>query len=134
MGRPMIALVIILAALGGVAAGLAWLLEPPTPPRQAPRAERLYVTYCASCHGADGRGSWWAWLFLLRPGNLADPDAMARHSDQYLFELLKQGGAPLGRPGMPGFGFLPDEDLRALVAYVRALARGPRGADAGPAR
>jgi mono/diheme cytochrome c family protein len=69
----------------------------------------------------DGQGSWRATLFLIRPGNLTGPDV--RHdSDQYLFDIIKNGGAPIGRPGMPAFGSqLRESDIRALVDYIRRL-------------
>jgi mono/diheme cytochrome c family protein len=122
-----LALVAALAAIGLFAGGLAWLLDTPRPPRDASRGERLYYAYCVTCHGPDGRGSWRAWLFLIRPGDLRDPARMRSHSDRYLFDLIKHGGAPLGRPGMPGFGFhLSDAEIEALVRYLRELSEGAR--------
>jgi mono/diheme cytochrome c family protein len=57
---------------------------------------------------------------------------MSGHTDQYLFDILKHGGAPLGRPGMPAFGAsLKDDDLRAVVAYVRSLSRPATARPAG---
>ncbi len=129
MRRPVIALVVVLAALGLFAGGLAWLLETPEPPAGASRGVRLYYAYCVTCHGTDGRGSWRATLFLLRPGDLT---RVGGESDRYLADIIKHGGAPLGRPGMPAFGFLPDEDIQALVAYVQSLGGG--SARAGTAR
>jgi mono/diheme cytochrome c family protein len=120
--RPLIALAAGLAAIGLFTGGLAWLLDTPGARPGAGRGERLYIVYCAHCHGEDGRGSWRAALFLIRPGNLTDRARMAQHSDQYLFDIIKHGGAPIGRPGMPGFEHLSDEDLAALVRYVRTLA------------
>ncbi len=122
--RPFVALAAALAALGLFAGGLAWLLDPPRPPAGASRGQRLYYAYCVTCHGEDGRGSWRAALFVIRPGDLSDAARMSQHSDQYLFDITKHGGAPLGRPGMPAFGFhLSDEDIEALVRHVRTLAR-----------
>lgn len=126
MRRSLVALVIALAAIGALAGGLAWLLDAPKPSPGAPRAERLYVTLCATCHGADGRGTWRATLFLIRPGNLADGARLGQRSDQYLFDIIKNGGAPIGRPGMPAFGAdLSEDEIRELVAYVRELSRAP---------
>jgi cytochrome c5 len=52
---------------------------------------------------------------------------MATHSDQYLFDIVKHGGAPLGRPGMPAFGYhMSDDDLRALVTHLRTLPTAAR--------
>jgi mono/diheme cytochrome c family protein len=47
---------------------------------------------------------------------------MSSHTDRYLFDVIKHGGSPLGRPGMPAFGYhLSDADIEALVAYLRTL-------------
>jgi mono/diheme cytochrome c family protein len=126
MRRPLVALAVAIAVIGGFTGGLAWLLTDPRPPAGASRDERLYYAYCVQCHGRDGRGSWRAALFLLRPGNLADGERMASHTDQYLFEIIKHGGSPVGRPGMPAFGYhLSDEDIRTLVVYLRTLPTKP---------
>ena len=126
MRRPLLVLAVAVAAIGVLAGGLAWLLDTPKPSPGAPPAARLWAGLCATCHGADGRGSWRAALFLVRPGDLTDRAAVGAQSDQYLFDLIKHGGAPIGRPGMPAFGAsVSDDDVRALVAYVRGLARAP---------
>ena len=123
MRRPLLALAVVITAIGAFTGGLAWLLDTPKPPRGAPKVERLYLGLCATCHGADGQGSWRAALFLVRPGKLSDVAALDRRSDQYLFDLIKNGGAPIGRPGMPAFGStLTESDIKGLVAYVRTLS------------
>ena len=123
MRRPLIALAVAIAAVGFLTGGLAWLLDTPRPPAGADRAERLFYAFCASCHGVDGRGSWRAALFLVRPGDLTDPKPITARSDQYLFDIVKHGGSPIGRPGMPAFGStLSDEDITLLVQYVRTRA------------
>jgi mono/diheme cytochrome c family protein len=106
-------------ALGSV---LALLFLPHPVPRSAAPAQRLYLTYCAECHGANGHGSWRATLFLLRPSDLGDARTLAGVPDEYVFQLIKTGGATIGKPGMPAFGFrLSDEKIWDLVRYVRAL-------------
>jgi len=124
MRRPLLALVVVLAAIGAFTGGLAWLLDTPKPRAGAPKAERLYLGLCATCHGPDGRGSWRAALFLVRPGKLHDAATIEQRSDQYLFDIIKHGGAPIGRPGMPAFGStLSDQEIAELVGYVRGLSR-----------
>lgn len=122
MRRALLVLALALAGVGLFAGGLAWVLNDPRPPASASRSERLYVAFCAGCHGLDGRGSWRAALFLIRPGDLtAGPQP-----DQYVFDIIKHGGASIGRPGMPAFGAqLSDDDIRALVEYLATL-RGRR--------
>jgi len=125
MRRPFVALLVVLVVIGAFTGGLAWLLDTPRPPSGATKGQRLYLGLCATCHGPDGRGSWRAALFLVRPGNLADAAAMDRRSDNYLFDLIKHGGAPIGRPGMPAFGStISDDEIGEVVRYVRTLARG----------
>jgi len=117
--RALLVLAVALAGIGLFTGGLAWLLNDPKPRPGASRGERLYVSFCAGCHGVDGRGSWRAALFLIRPGDLT---AGAAEPERYVFDLIKHGGASIGRPGMPAFGAqLSDEDIRELVAYVRGL-------------
>jgi len=117
--RALLVLALALGGLGLLAGGLAWVLNDPRPPAGASRGERLYVSYCAGCHGVDGRGSWRAALFLVRPGDLA---TTAAQPDTYVFDIIKHGGASIGRPGMPAFGAqLSDDDIRALVASLRTL-------------
>lgn len=109
----------LLLLLGSVAAML-WLPHPV--PRTAAPAQKTYLAHCASCHGADGRGSWRAALFLTHPGDLTHRDRMAALSDEYLFNLIKHGGATIGKPGMPAFGFhLPDDQIRELIIYLRTF-------------
>lgn len=115
-----------LALAGAAAAAGAWLLAPAPPPAGATRGALLYAGLCTACHGADGRGSWRSAITLIRPGNLADRERMSAHGDAYLFDLIKHGGAPIGRPGMPAFGAtVTDEGIRALVAHLRTLGAAP---------
>ena len=122
MRRALLVLALALAGVGLFAGGLAWVLNDPRPPAGASRGERLYVSFCAGCHGLDGRGSWRAALFLIRPGDLT---GSTDQPDQYVFDVIKHGGAAIGRPGMPAFGAqLSDDDIRTLVAYLKTLRGG----------
>jgi mono/diheme cytochrome c family protein len=113
IGGPSVALLI-----GTV---LALFFLPYPIPKTATPAQRLYFTYCAECHGSDGRGSWRAAFLLVRPGDLTKSGTL---SDEYLFGLVRDGGAPIGKPGMPAFGYhLTDEQIRQVLQYVRRLSR-----------
>ncbi len=113
-----------LLLLGGSVLALLFLPHPV--PKTATPVQRAFLTHCATCHGANGRGSWRATIFFIRPGDLTDRRAMAQLPDDYIFSLIKNGGATIGKPGMPAFGYhLSDPEIRALVAYVRTLAAAP---------
>jgi mono/diheme cytochrome c family protein len=123
-----------LALLVVAGAGAALLASPTRPAPPGPEPGRtLYQTHCATCHGADGRGGTWrARLVLLRPGNLASPET-ATLPDQYLVDIIRHGGANFGKPGMPSFGFALDEnEIRALVVYLRMLPPPPPAPRARP--
>ena len=116
-------LIIVGPALFMLLAGLAAMLVFPYPvPKRATPAQRLYLSNCATCHGASGAGSWRATIFLMRPSNLSDSRLIDGLTDEYLYLVIKNGGAPLGKPGMPAFGFhLRDDEIRELIGYLRAL-------------
>jgi high-affinity iron transporter len=72
---------------------------------------RLYERDCAGCHGAMGDAG---------GTDLGDPATLARHTDGDLERLIRHG---VPGSGMPGTGEgLSAEELRGLVAHVRALA------------
>jgi mono/diheme cytochrome c family protein len=118
-------LLVILAPTLLLMAGsvLALIFLPHPVPKTATAVQRAYLTRCAGCHGANGRGSWRATIFFIQPGDLTDHEAMGGLSDDYLFGLIKNGGATIGKPGMPAFGYhLSDPEIRALVAHLRTLS------------
>ncbi|MBO0711732.1 MAG: cytochrome c, partial [Acetobacteraceae bacterium] len=82
----------------------------------------LYPRYCASCHGASGRGDGPAAKGLaLLPADLTLPHLFA-HSDGELFWRLSQGfPGPHGGVAMPGFrSSLSDAELWDLIDFLRA--------------
>lgn len=88
----------------------------------------LYVTHCASCHGArlEGQPNW----RRRRPdGVLPAPphDATGHtwhHPDGVLFRITKDGGRGAGSSmpsGMPGFGAaMTDRQIWAVLAYIKS--------------
>ena len=80
-------------------------------PAVDPNISRLFATSCGWCHQAGGRAAG-------RGPKLAGTDK----SDEFIIHQIKQGKPP----GMPAFGkSFNDEQIRAIVAYIRALSETP---------
>jgi cytochrome c oxidase cbb3-type subunit III len=74
-------------------------------------ARQIFESTCAACHGLDGRGG-------ERGPNISTRPQVVQLSDRELGEILRQG-----RPaaGMPPFAALGNNNLKALLSYVRFL-------------
>ena len=107
--------------------GLAWLaLATPSHADDASSAtledgENLFNENCAACHQEDGIGE---------PGvapSLTNPELLSIASDKFLEATVRDGRVDTG---MPPFAHLGRSQVRAIVAYLRAHARGPNRAEA----
>jgi len=98
---------------------------------------RLFVTYCANCHGKDGRGDGpRAPVFDPPPRDLAGGVFKFRSTPsghpptaEDLFRTISGG---LRGTGMMTFADLAESDRWALVAYVRTLPPRPESNGAEP--
>ena len=88
--------------------------------------ETLYSTQCASCHGAGGFGDGPAASALdPAPSPIAHTSQMM--GDGYLVWRISEGGAPF-QSAMPAWKeTLSQDDIWALIAYIRALGQGTAG-------
>jgi PQQ-dependent dehydrogenase (methanol/ethanol family) len=77
-------------------------------------AEQLFDHHCASCHGADARGT------AKGPGLATNP-RVAQQSAEQLRAFLEHGNVA---GGMPSFADLSAKDLMALAEYLRVLNMG----------
>ncbi len=85
-----------------------------------------YGNYCASCHGAHGDGDGpLAGALDPQPAKHSDGDAMGALSDEYLFRVIREGGAAVGKSPLmaPWKGTLSDSQIRDLVAFIRTLSK-----------
>src|SRR3972149_1532175 len=102
---------------------------PPPPPgagRAPAQADALYKQYGGSCHGPDGKGNGPAAAALpVKPADHTNPAVMGKISDAELFRAIKEGGQAVGKsPARPPWGgTLKEEQIHALVAHVRSLAK-----------
>ena len=93
---------------------------------EAKEGKEIYDHLCDACHGNAGKGDGPAGAHLpVKPADLTDAKLMKALSDQYLFDIIKNGGASVGKsPIMRPFGSeLKDEDIRDVIAYIRTLAK-----------
>jgi cbb3-type cytochrome c oxidase subunit III len=111
--------VALLACLGGALAGGCDKVFP----HRAP-GEQLYVDNCADCHGLDGRGN------TVREMGQPYADLTAETTkfgsdDASIANAIREGSFGL----MPGFQEkLNDQQITALVGYLRVLRQRTRGA------
>lgn len=79
-------------------------------------SETLYKTKCAACHGADGTGSAMGTKMGAHDFTSAAVQGM---SDAELTDTITNG-----KNKMPKYGTsLKPEDIKGLVAYIRALKK-----------
>jgi nitrate reductase gamma subunit len=99
---------------------------PPATERSLARGRELYLEVCVSCHGDQGRGDGTveSYDYLQRvvvPADLAAGNIKAGDSAEQVY-LRIAGGIPGGFAGtdvMLNFSQLPEEDLWALVHYLK---------------
>lgn len=93
------------------------------------KAKKLYEMDCAICHGdkGDGKTDVAKDMGLILP-DWSDPKTLAAKTDQELFTVIRNG-----KDKMPAEveGRAKNEEINALIVYIRSLAR--QGApDAAP--
>ena len=96
--------------------------------QSAAEGQKLYMTYCSSCHGDKGRGDGAAGKALpVKPADHTDGKVMNSFSDEFLMTIIAKGGAAVGKSSfMPAWGgVLKDNQLQDLLAYLRSIADPP---------
>jgi cytochrome c6 len=90
--------------------------------------QKLYSTYCSTCHGDKGKGDGAAAKSLpVKPLDHTDGTVMNHLSDKYLVDIISKGGSGVGKSAfMPGWaGQLKENEIRDIVAYLRSIAEPP---------
>ena len=123
-------------AVGVVLSGA--LIAPSSAAQGDPAAgKETYDKTCGMCHGPAGKGDGpTAAVLPTKPRNHTDGNYMNPLTDDYLFKIIKEGGAAVGKAQfMPAWGTqLKDADIWNVIAYIRTLAVPPyQGAAAQPA-
>jgi len=82
-----------------------------------------WANNCAQCHGADGRADT-KMGNMLNARNLTDHKVQEAFSDEQATKAIKEGVKQNGKTTMKAFGGkLTDDEIKALVAYVRSLKK-----------
>ncbi|MFQ5477822.1 MAG: c-type cytochrome [Candidatus Binatia bacterium] len=84
-------------------------------------AEENYGKYCLKCHGESGQGDGPAADVLDVPaGDFTDCEHMKALDNEYLLKIIKGGGEAVEKsPQMPAAGKVPEDEIPALVDFVR---------------
>lgn len=88
------------------------------------KAKEIYDQMCAGCHGYRGDGGeGHRGGFSPHVGTLANKSYMEQLPDDYLFLIIKKGGAYMGKIAtMPAWEKrLTDEEIRGIVAHIRTF-------------
>ena len=86
-------------------------------------AKANWDTNCAQCHGKSGAANTKMGK-QLNAKDLTDPKVQAAFSDAKATESIKNGVKENGKMTMKAFaGKLTDDEIKALVAYVRTLKK-----------
>ncbi len=90
---------------------------------RAADAKANWANNCAQCHGPDGKANTKMGK-MLDAKDLTDPKVQASFTDAKAAEVIKNGVKQNGKTTMKAFGGkLTDEEIKALVAYVRTLKK-----------
>jgi len=90
---------------------------------RAADAKTNWTNNCAQCHGATGKGDTKMGR-MLNAMDLTDPKKQSSFTDARAAAAIKDGVKQNGKTTMKAFGGkLSDEEIKALVAYVRTLKK-----------
>ncbi|MEY2488720.1 MAG: hypothetical protein QOC70_662 [Verrucomicrobiota bacterium] len=90
---------------------------------RAADAKANWAANCAQCHGKSGAADTKMGK-QLNAKDLTDPKVQAAFSDAKATQSIKEGVKEGGKTTMKAFaGKLTDDEIKALVAYVRTLKK-----------
>jgi cytochrome c oxidase cbb3-type subunit III len=87
--------------------------RPLADPAVLAKGRGMYDVYCRACHGADLRGGDQGGPNLLR-------SPVALNDSESIGPVIKEGRQTPGMPVMPPLP-LPDDDIKAIAAYIRSV-------------
>ena len=114
----------------GYLAGLAyWIaLSGAAQAQTVAEGKSLYTSYCAACHGDQGKGDGVAARSLpVKPADHTNGAVMNQFSDKFLTDIISKGGSAVNKSAfMPAWGSsLNNKQVSDIVAYMRSIANPP---------
>jgi mono/diheme cytochrome c family protein len=101
-------------------------------PEPQAHAKQIYRRDCAMCHGENGNGQTdMATDMNLNLKDWTDPKVLAGKQDQELFLLIRKGN---GKMLPEDEGRSKDEDVRAIILYIRGFSKSQDAASLNPTR
>jgi len=85
--------------------------------------EGNFMANCVSCHGPQGQGDGvLADSLDVKPRDLSNKAILSSRSDEFLFKIIKHGGAAAGlSESMPPWGTtFSDVEIKNLIDHIRA--------------
>lgn len=106
--------IILLVTLFGLAAAVS---------AKAAEAKDNWESLCQKCHGAEGKGDTKMGQ-KLGAKDFTDATVQANMKDDAAFKAIKEGlKSPDDKTLMKPFDTLSDDEVKALVAYIRGLKK-----------
>src|ERR1043165_396577 len=89
---------------------------------RAADAKETFEKNCAKCHGSDGKGDT---KMGKKVGvkDYTDPKVQAEMKDETMFKSIKEGIKDGDKTKMKPAEGLSDDEIKAMVAYVRAFGK-----------
>lgn len=84
-----------------------------------------YQSFCASCHGADGKADSEVSLAMNpKPRNLTDSTWQAQVDDEHILKVIRDGGTAVGLSSTmaPWGAVLSEAELQQMLEKVRSFA------------
>jgi len=133
--RPIATIAMILIVAGMVFLSIQGVVTTPTSEAEGKiiggtKAEQvkaggeLFAKHCADCHGAEGEGG----EIKDKPGETTRPlnseDFLVAHFDDTIFQTISYGqpGEGMQAFGLAYGGALSDQEIRAIIAFIRSWA------------